>query len=155
MSIKKSEIKQYLAIFNKLTDSRFNFNICSSYNQLLDTHYEVNMHFMDEYTCSSSFDHNEMCHSNAFECLVDLIVYAEKRTNEAYFNRFGVAFEIYHNKLNGNDYFKFRKNECDKWVNISYNLAEAIIGSEYAEGLCDNVVSYREYDCYYQVNIKV
>ena len=41
--IKKYEIKQYLSIFNKLTDNRFNFNICSAYNQLLDMHYEVNI----------------------------------------------------------------------------------------------------------------
>ena len=153
MQIKKSEIKQYLSIFNKLTDIRFNFNICSSYSEQLGMHYKVEMYFMNEYVCSSTFDHTDMCPSSAFECLVDLIVYAEKQTNQDYFNRFGVSFEIYHNRLNGKDYFKFRKNECDKWVNINYDLAKSIIESEYAEGLCDNVVSYREYDCYYKVNI--
>ena len=153
MQIKKSEIKQYLSIFNKLTDNRFNFNICSSYNQLLDMHYEVNMHFMNQYVCSSYFDHTDMCPSNAFECLADLIAYAEKQTNQDYFNSFGVSFEIYHNRLNGKDYFKFRKNCEDKWVNINYDLAKTIIESEYTKGLCDNVVSYHEYDCYYQVNI--
>ena len=153
MSIKKSEIKQYLSIFNKLTDKRFNFNICSSYNQLLGTHYKVEMYFMNEYVCSSTFDHTDMCPGNAFECLVDLFCYAEKQTNEDYFNRFGVSFEIYHKKLNGRDYFKFRKNWDAKWVNINYDLAKTIIESEYTKCLRDNVFSYHEYDCYYKVNI--
>ena len=147
MNILKKDTKPFLNVLYKLTDSRFKFNLVHSADDRLN----VEMYFCDIYTCSSSIQ--DFTIESAFDCLIDLIVYAEKQDNADYLNVFGVSFELYHNKLNGKNYYSFRKNDSDKWVKISQHLASYILDCNDIEisGLCDNVVSYREYDTYFKV----
>ena len=50
----------------------------------------------------------------------------------------------------------FKKHDSDKWVKISDQLASYILAQNdiSINGLCDNVVSFCRYDCYYDVNLK-
>ena len=54
------------------------------------------------------------------------------------------------------NYYSFRKNEGDKWVKISDKVASYILEQNdiAINGLCNNVVSYCHYDCYYNINLK-
>ena len=58
--------------------------------------------------------------------------------------------------MNGKNYFSFKKHDSDKWVKISPKLASYILEQNdiSIDGLCENVVSYCQYDCYYDVNLK-
>lgn len=89
--------------------------------------------------------------------VIDLVNYAELKHDQAYFDKFGISFKIYHCKnLNGKNYYTFKKHDSDKWVKISDKLASYILEQNdiSIDGLCDNVVSYCQYDCYYDVNLK-
>ena len=93
---------------------------------------------------------------SAFDCLIDLIAYADKQNNADYLNKIGVSFEIYHNKLNGKNYYSYRKNDSDKWVKISQHLASYILDCNDIEinGLHESFVSYCEYDTYFKVLLR-
>lgn len=156
-SLSKVAVKKALHVLNKIADNRFKFNFyiapcCEKIN--------IEMYFCNNLVsvCASDIDDlNNDPELFAFDSLVWLVKYAELRHDVTYFEKIGINFELYLNKLNGKNYFSFRKNESAKWVKISQYLAKCIIESNDIEinGLCDNVVSYREYDCYYTVNIKV
>ena len=150
MKLLKKDTKPFFNVLHKLTDGRFTFNLVHS----ADNHLSIEMYFCDVYTCSSPI--KDFTIESAFDCLIDLIVYADKQDNQSYFNKFGVSFEIYHNKLNDKNYYSFRKNEGKKWVKISDKLVSYILEQNdiVINGLCDSVVSYCQYDCYYNINLK-
>ena len=150
MKLLKKDTKPFLNVLYKLTDNRFKFSLVHS----ADNHLSIEMYFCDVYTCSSSI--NDFTIESAFDCLIDLIVYADKQDNQSYFNKLGVSFEIYHNKLNGKNYYSFRKNDSDKWVKISQHLASYILCCNDIEIDClrDNVVSYCQYDAYYKILLR-
>ena len=150
MKLLKKDTKPFLNVLHKLTDHRFKFNIVHS----ADNRLSVEMYFCNVYTCSTSIE--DFTIESAFDCLIDLIVCAEKQDNKSYFNAFGVSFEIYHNKLNGKNYYSFRKNDSSNWVKISKSLASCILDCDDIEisGLCDNVVSYCQYDAYFKVLLR-
>lgn len=148
---KKKDLQKFYHVLNKLTDSRYKFSVYL--NPDLKT-YRVEMYFCHEYVCSSNFE--EFTQESALDCLIDMILYSEKQSNTEYFDKFGISFEIYYNNLNFKGYYMFRKDESCKWVKISKNLAKCIIEQKdiIVNGLCDNVVSYCQYDCYYNILIK-
>ena len=150
MKLLKKDTKPFLNVLYKLTDNRFKFNIVHS----ADNRLSVEMYFCDVYTCSSSIQ--DLSIHSAFDCLIDLIVYTEKQDNADYLNEFGVSFEIYYNRLNGKNYYSFRKNDGDKWVKISQHLAFYILDCNDIEidGLFDNFVSYCQYDAYYKILLR-
>ena len=150
MKLLKKDTKPFLNVLYKLTDSRFKFNIIHS----VDDRLSVEMYFCDAYICSSSIQ--DLSIYSAFDCLIDLIVYTDKQNNQSYFNKFGVSFEIYHNKLNGRNYYSFRKNDSYKWVKISQHLASYILDCNDIEitGLYDSFVSYCEHDTYFKVLLR-
>ena len=150
MKLLKKDTKPFLNVLYKLTDNRFKFNIVHS----ADNRLSVEMYFCDVYTCSSSI--RDLSIHSAFDCLIDLIVYTEKQDNADYLNEFGVSFEIYYNRLNGKNYYSFRKNDSDKWVKISQHLAFYILDCNDIEidGLFDNFVSYCQYDAYYKILLR-
>ena len=150
MKLLKKDTKPFLDALHKLTDNRFKFNLIHS----ADNRLSVEMYFCDVYTCSSSI--LDFTIESAVDCLIDLIVYADKQDNQSYFNKVGVSFEIYHNKLNGKNYYSFRKNDSDKWVKISQHLASYILDCSDIEiyGLYDNVISYGQYDVYYKLLLR-
>ena len=150
MKLLKKDTKPFLNVLHKLTDNRFKFNLIHS----ADSSLNVAMYFCDEYTCSVLIQ--DLSIYSAFECLIDLIVYAGKQNNADYLNAFGVSFEIYHNRLNGKNYYSFRKNDSDKWVKISQHLASYILDCNDIEiaGQRDNVVSYCQYDVYYKILLR-
>ena len=150
MKLLKKDTKPFFNVLHKLTDNRFKFNLVHN----ADNRLSVEMYFCDVYTCSSSI--RDLSIHSAFDCLIDLIVYTEKQDNADYLNEFGVSFEIYYNRLNGKNYYSFRKNEGDKWVKISDKVVSYILEQNdiVINGLCDSVVSYCPYDCYYNVNLK-
>lgn len=153
MKLFKKDTKPFLNVLHKLTDNRFSFNIVKRHRDN-DFKYDVEMSFCGDYVASSEIiEFHQEC---AFDCLIDLIQYADKQNRSDYFSKLGVSFEIYHNKLNGKNYFSFRKNDSDKWVNINQGLASYILEQNDIEidGLCDNVVSCCEYDTYYKVCLK-
>lgn len=147
----KKQFTDFVKVLYKLTDSRFKFSMYRTSN---DGTYRIEMHFCNKLVADTTCD--DIHPHNAVDCLIDLVMCSEHKTNVDYFNQFGVSFEIYHNKLNGKNYFSFRKNESYKWVKISHILASYILECNdiAIDGLCDNVVSYCEYDCYYKVCIK-
>lgn len=153
--IKNVDLIKFYSVLSKLTDDRFNFSVYRNPN-LQD--FRIEMYYCNEYITSTNFE--EFHQFEAFDCLVDLIKncidYEEIEKQNAFFYKFGVSFELYHNKLSGKNYFSFRKDESEKWVKISKELAEYILSNKEIEidGLCDNVISYCEYDAYYHVNIK-
>ena len=150
MKLLKKDTKPFLNVLYKLTDNRFKFNLVHS----ADNRLSIEMYFCDVYTCSSAI--RDLSIHSAFDCLIDLIVYAEKQDNADYFNAFGVSFEIYHNRLNGKNYYSFRKNDSDKWVKISQHLASYILDCNDIEisGLYDNFGSYWQYDAYYKILLR-
>ena len=151
MKLLKKDTKPFLDALHKLTDNRFKFNLIHS----ADNRLSVEMYFCDVYTCSSS-SIQDFTIESAVDCLIDLIVHADKQNNQSYFNKIGVSFEIYHNKLNGKNYYSFRKNGSNKWVKISQHLASYILDCDDIEisGLYDNVVSYGRYDAYYKILLR-
>lgn len=150
----KKDAKRFLNVLYKLSDKRFNFNIVHSYaNGKLG--YSLEMYFCDKYIATCSIPNFDI--TTAVDCLIDLLNYSELKNNQAYFDNYGIGFKIYHCKnLNGKNYYSFKKNECDKWVKISDKLASYILEQNdiSIDGLCDNVVSYCQYDCYYDINLK-
>lgn len=150
MKLLKKDTKPFLGVLHKLTDNRFKFNIVHS----ADNRLSVEMYFCDVYTCSSSIQ--DFTIESAVDCLIDLIVYADKQDNQSYFSQVGVSFEIYHNKLNGKNYYSFRKNDSSNWVKMSNCLASYILDCNDIEisGLHDNVVSCCQYDTYFKVLLR-
>ena len=151
----KKDAKQFINVLNKLTDKRFSFNIVNSYNDGVIS-YSLEMYFCNDYIASCSIPDFDI--TTAVDCLIDLMNYAELQHNQAYFDKFGISFKIYHCKnLNGKNYYSFKKHDGDKWVKISDKLASYILEQNdiSISGLCDNVVSYCQYDCYYNVNLRM
>ena len=150
--VKKDSVP-FLNVLHKLTDKRFSFNIVHTFDLGVQG-YNLEMSFMGDFVASCSIP--EFHITTAVYCLIDLINYADKQNHSDYFDKFGVSFEIYHNKLDGKNYFSFRKNDSDKWVKISDKVAAYILGQNdiVINGLCDSVVSYCQYDCYYNINLK-
>ena len=150
MKLLKKDTKPFLGVLHKLTDNRFKFNIVHS----ADNRLSVEMYFCNVYTCSSSIQ--DFTIESAFDCLIDLIAYTEKQDNVDYLNAFGVSFEIYHNKLNGKNYYSFRKNDSSNWVKISQHLASYILDCNDIEisGFHESFVSYCEYDTYFKVLLR-
>ena len=150
----KKDSGPFLNVVHKLTDKRFSFNIVHSFNSGAQG-CSLEMSFMGDFVASCSIP--EFHITTAVDCLIDLINYADKQNHSDYFDKFGVSFEIYHCKnLNGKNYYSFRKNEGYKWVKISDKVASYILEQNdiVINGLCDSVVSYCQYDCYYNVNLK-
>ena len=149
----KKESVPFLKVLHKLSDKRFSFNIVHSFNSG-EQGFNLEMSFMGDFVASCSIP--EFHITTAVDCLIDLINYDDKQNYSDYFDKFGISFEIYHNKLNGKNYFSFRKNEGYKWVKISDKVASYILEQNdiVINGLCDNVVSYCQYDCYYNINLK-
>jgi len=152
MKLLKKDTQPFLNVLHKLTDDRYSFNIVRRYYDN-EFKYNVEMSFYGEYVASSEI--TEFCVTSAFDCLVALIQYAEKQKYKEYFSSLGLSFEIYHNRLNGKNYYLFRKNGFDKWTKISHKLANYILEQNdiECEGLCDNVISYCEYDTYYKIKL--
>ena len=151
----KKDTKPFLNVLYKLSDKRFNFNIVYSYKNGVEG-YSLNIYFYDKYIVSYSIPDFDI--TTAVDCLIDLVNYAELKHGQAYFDKVGISFKIYHCKnLSGKNYYSFKKNDSDKWVKISDKLASYILEQNdiSIDGLCDNVVSYCQYDCYYDVNLKV
>ena len=150
----KKDTKHFLNALHKLTDKRFSFNIVHSFkNGVMG--YSLETSFCGNYIASCSIPDFDI--TTAVDCLIDLVNCAELKHDQAYFDKFGISFKIYHCKnLNGKNYFSFKKNDCDNWVKISDKLASYILEQNdiSIDGLCDNVVSYCQYDCYYDVNLK-
>lgn len=149
----KKDSSPFLNVLHKLTDKRFSFNIVHSFDSGIHG-YNLEMSFMGDFIASCTIP--EFYTTTAVDCLIDLLNYADKQNHSNYFNKFGVSFQIYHNKLNGKNYFLFRKKEGDKWVKISDKVASYILEQNdiTINGLWDNVVSYYQHDCYYNVNLK-
>ena len=149
----KKDTKQFINALHKLTDKRFSFNIVHSFDSGIQC-YSLEMSFMGDFIASCSIPDFHI--TTAVDCLIDLLNYANKQNHSDYFDKFGISFQIYHNKLNGKNYFSFRKNEGDKWVKISDKVASYILEQNdiAINGLCNNVISYCQYDCYYNVNLK-
>lgn len=149
----KKESVPFLKVLHKLTDKRFSFSIVHSFDSGVQG-FNLNMYFMNDFVASCSIP--EFHITTAVDCLIDLINYADKQNHSDYFDKFGISFEIYHNKLNGKNYFLFRKNEGDKWVKISDKIASYILEQNdiAINGLCDSVLSYCQYACYYNINLK-
>ena len=150
MKLLKKDTKPFLDVLHKLTDKRFKFSLVHS----ADNRLSIEMYFCDVYTCSSSI--RDLSIHSAFDCLIDLIVYTEKQDNADYLNAFGVSFEIYSNRLNGKNYYSFRKNDSDKWVKISQHLASYILDCNDIEisGLHESFVSCCEHDTYFKVLLR-
>ena len=150
MKLLKKDTKPFLDVLHKLTDNRFKFNIVHS----ADNRLSIEMYFCDVYTCSSPIQ--DFTIESAVDCLIDLIAYAEKQDNLHYLNAFGVSFTIYHNRLNGKNYYSFRKNDSDKWVKISQHLASYILDCNDIEinRLCDNFISYCQYNTYFKLLLR-
>ncbi len=150
----KKDTKRFLSALHKLTDKRFSFNIIQCFeNGKLG--YSLEMYFCNDFIVSCSIPDFDI--TTAVDCLIDLLNYSELKNNHAYFDNFGISFKIYHCKnLNGKNYYSFKKHNQDKWVKISDKLASYILDQNdiSTDSLCDNVVSYCQYDCYYDVNLK-
>ena len=150
----KKESVPFLKVLHKLTDKRFSFNIVQSYDNGV-MGYSLETSFCGNFIASCSIP--EFHITTAVDCLIDLVNYAELKHDQDYFNKVGISFKIYHCKnLNGKNYFSFKKNDSDKWVKISDKLAAYILEQNdiSINGLCENVVSYCQYDCYYNINLK-
>lgn len=153
MKLFKKDTLSFLNVLHKLTDNRFNFNIVHSFDSG-EQGFNLEMYFMNDFVASCSIPDFDI--TTALDCLIGFINYVDKQNHSDYFDKFGIAFELYHNKLNGKNYFSFRKNEGDKWVKISDKVASYILEQKdiSIDDFCDNVVSYCQYDCYYNVNLK-
>ena len=150
----KKDTKQFLNALHKLTDKRFSFNIVHSFENGVMGH-SLETSFCGNYIASCSIQDFDI--TTAVDCLIDLVNYAELKHDQDYFDKVGISFKIYHCKnLNGKNYFSFKKHDSDKWVKISAKLASYILEQNdiSIDGLCGSVVSYWQYDCYYDVNLK-
>ena len=150
----KKETKPFFNVLYKLTDKRFSFNIVHSFKNG-EIGYNLEMYFYDKYITSCSIPDFDI--TTAVDCLIDLLNYSDMQNNQAYFDNYGISFKIYHCKSsNRKNYFSFKKHDSNKWVKISDKLASYILDQNdiSINGLCDNVVSYCEYDCYYNINLK-
>ena len=150
----KKDTKPFLNVLYKLSDKRFSFNIVHSFENGVIS-YNLETSFCGNFIASCSITDFDI--TTAVDCLIDLLNYAELKNNQAYFDNFGISFKIYHCKnLNGKNYYSFKKHDGDKWVKISDKLAAYILDQNdiTIDGLCDNVISYCQYDCYYDVNLK-
>lgn len=150
----KKDAKHFLNVLYKLTDGRFKFSIVHSFNNG-EIGYSLETYFCNDFIASCSIPDFDI--TTAVNCLIDLLNFAELKHNQAYFDKLGISFKIYHCKnLNGKNYYSFKKHDQDKWVKISNKLASYILDQKdiVINGLCDNVVSYCQYDCYYDVNLK-
>ena len=150
----KKDAKPFLNVLYKLTDERLKFSIVSSFNNG-EIGYSLETYFCNTFIASCSIPDFDI--TTAVDCLIDLLNYSELQNHAKYFDKIGISFELYHCKnLNGKNYYSFRKCTGDKWTKISDKLALYILDQNDIEidGLCDNVVSYCQYDCYYDVNLK-
>ena len=150
----KKDTKPFFNVLYKLTDGRFKFSIVSSFKNG-EIGYNLEMYFYDKYIASCSIPDFDT--TTAVDCLIDLLNYSDMQNNQAYFDNYGISFKIYHCKnLNGKNYFSFKKHASDKWVKISDKLATYILEQNdiAIDGLCDSVISYCQYDCYYNINLK-
>ena len=150
----KKDSKQFINALHKLTDKRFSFNIVHSFENGENV-FNLEMYFMNDFIATCSIPDFDI--ATAVDCLIDLVNYSELKNSQAYFDNFGISFKIYHCKnLNGKNYYSFRKSDGDKWVKISDKLAAYILEQSdiSINGLYDNVVSYCQYGCYYDVNLK-
>ena len=150
----KKESVPFLNVVHKLTDKRFSFNIVHSFKSG-EQDFNLEMSFMGDFVASCSIPDFHI--TTAVDCLIDLLNHADMQNHSNYFDKFGISFEIYHCKnLNGKNYFSFRKNDSDKWVKISDKVASYILEQNdiAINGLYDSVVSYCQYDCYYNINLK-
>ena len=102
----KKDSVPFLNVVHKLTDRRFSFNIVHTFDLCVQG-YSLEMSFMGDFVASCSIPDFHI--TTAVNCLIDLINYADKQSHSEYFDKFGISFEIYHNKLNGKNYFSFRK----------------------------------------------
>ena len=150
----KKDTKQFINALHKLTDKRFSFNIVHSFeNGVLG--YNLETSFCGNFIASCSIQNFDI--TTAVDCLIDLVNYAELKRYQAYFDKFGITFKIYHCKnLNGKNYFSFKKHDSDNWVKISTKLASYILEQNdiTIDGLYDSVISYWRHGCYYDVNLK-
>ena len=154
MKLLKKDSGPFLNVLHKLADKRFSFIIVHSFDSGVQG-LNLEMYFMGDFVSSCSIP--EFHIATAVDCLIDLLNYADMQNHSNYFDNFGISFEIYHCKnLNGKNYYSFRKNISDKWVKISDKVASYILGQNDISivGLCDNVISHCQYDCYYNVNLK-
>ena len=150
----KKDTKQFINALHKLTDKRFSFNIVHTFEHGVIS-YSLETSFCGNYIVSCSIPDFDI--TTAVDCLIDLLNYADKQNHNDYFDKFGISFKIYHCKnLNGKNYYSFRKSDSDNWVKISDKLASYILEQNdiAINELCDNVVSYCQFDCYYDVNLK-
>ena len=149
----KKDSVPFLNVVHKLADKRFSFNIVHTFDLGVQG-FNLEMSFMGDFVSSCSIPDFHI--TTAVDCLIDLLNYADMQNHSDYFDKFGISFKIYHNKLNGKNYYSFRKNEGYKWVKISDKVAAYILGQNdiVINGLSDSVVSYCQYDCYYNVNLK-
>ena len=150
----KKDTKQFINALHKLTDKRFSFNIVNSYENGA-MRYSLETSFCGNFIATCSIKDFDV--TTAVDCLIDLVNYIELKHDQAYFDKVGISFKIYHCKnLNGKNYYTFKKHDSDKWVKISDKLASYILEQNdiSINGLCDNVGSYCQYDCYYNVNLK-
>lgn len=155
MKLSKTQVKPFLKTLQKLTDNRFTFGIVQNFK---DTNkYDLSLHFCDSFVASTAIIDNDFSPENAFDCLVALIQDEHKYSSMPYFDCFGVSFEIYHNCLNGKNYYSFRKNDSDKWVKISKHLAAYILENNEIkiDGKIDNCNNGWQYDAYYYCYLKV
>ena len=150
----KKDVKAFLNVLYKLTDERFKFSIVRSFKNG-EIGYNLETYFCNDFIASCSIPDFDI--TTAVDCLIDLLNYSEIQNHVDYFDKFGISFKVYHCKnLNGKTYYSFKKCDGDKWVKISDKLASYILEQNdiAIDGLCDNVVSYCQYDCYYNINLK-
>lgn len=150
----RKDSKPFFKVLDKLTDSRYNFNINHDFKNG-ENAYKLDMFFDHEFIASCSIPDFDV--TTAFDCLVDLVQSTEKQSHSTYFDVIGVSFKLYHCKnLNGKNFYSFRKYDSDKWIKISNKLAEYILEQKNIsiEGSYDNVLNTLQYDCYYDVNLK-
>ena len=150
----KKESVPFLKVLHKLTDKRFSFNIVQSFeNGVIG--YSLETSFCGNYIATCSIPDFDI--TTTVDCLIDLVNYTGLKHDQAYFDKFGISFKIYHCKnLNGKTYYTFKKQDGDKWVKISDKLASYILEQNdiSIDELCDSVISYCQYDCHYNVNLK-
>ena len=102
----KKDIKQFINALHKLTDNRFSFNIVHSFeNGVMG--YSLETSFCRNFIASCSISDFDI--TTAVDCLIDLVNCAELKHDQAYFDKVGISFKIYHCKnLNGKNYFSFK-----------------------------------------------
>ena len=150
----RKDSKPFFKVLEKLTDSRYNFNINHDFKNV-ENAYKLDMYFNHEFVASCSIPDFDI--TTAIDCLIDLINCEEKQSYVDYFNSLGVSFKLYHCKnINGKNFYSFRKYDSDKWTKISNKLAEYILKQKdiSIEVEYDNVLNTLQYDGYYDINLK-